>query len=110
MQIAAGTWAGGHEQRATQYYNVVGELTGSRIVKGFVCIITIISLVCTGIAQLVAMSTGSYYLNTSVDKRCERKLRNSESKSALELQQQSFLAEKNVCILYYSMNNCIQAH
>ena len=80
MQIAAGTWAGGHEQRATQYYNVVGELTGSRIVKGFVCIITIISLVCTGIAQLVAMSTGSYYLNTSVDKRCERKWKISESR------------------------------
>ena len=70
MQIAKGTWAGGHDQRATQYFNVIGELTGSRIVKGFVCIITIISLMCTGIAQIVAISTGSYYLNTSVDKRC----------------------------------------
>ncbi len=47
-QSAAGTWAGGHESRATQYFNVVGELTGSRIVKVFVCAITIISLLCTG--------------------------------------------------------------
>lgn len=50
---------------------MVGELTGSRIVKIFVTIITIISLLCTGIAQIVAIATGSYYLNTSIDKRCE---------------------------------------
>ena len=38
--------------------------------KAFVTVITIISLLCTGIAQIVAISTGSYYLNTSIDKRC----------------------------------------
>ncbi|EIE19348.1 hypothetical protein COCSUDRAFT_19779, partial [Coccomyxa subellipsoidea C-169] len=57
------------KKRATQYFNVVGELTGSSIVKVFVTVITIISLLCTGIAQIVAIATGSYYLNTSIDKR-----------------------------------------
>ena len=69
MQIKAGTWAGGHHKRATQYFEVLGQLTGSKIVKYFVLIITIISLLCTGIAQIIAISTGMYYLVESVNKR-----------------------------------------
>ena len=68
MQIKAGTWEGGHNKQATQYFNVVGYLT-HRWVGYFVMLITIISLCSTGIAQIVAISTGLYYLDTGISKR-----------------------------------------
>lgn len=68
-QVSAGVWAGGHHKRATQYFEVLGELTGSVIVKWFVLIIVAISLLCTTIAQIIAISTGIYYLDTSINKR-----------------------------------------
>ena len=69
LQIKAGTWEGGHEKRATQYFEVMHQLTGSRIVKYFVMIIVIISLLCTGIAQIIAIATGMYYLKDTISKR-----------------------------------------
>lgn len=45
------------------------QLTGSKIVKYFVMIIVIISLLCTGIAQIIAIATGMYYLKDTVSKR-----------------------------------------
>ena len=69
VQIRAGTWEGGHEKRATQYFEVMHQLTGSRIVKYFVMIIVIISLLCTGIAQIIAIATGMYYLKDTISKR-----------------------------------------
>ena len=68
MQIKAGQWEGGHSKNATQYYNVVGYLT-HKWIGAFVMFITIISLCSTGIAQIVAISTGLYYLDTSISKR-----------------------------------------
>ena len=68
MQIKAGQWEGGHSKNATQYYNVVGYLT-HKWIGAFVLFITIISLCSTGIAQIVAISTGLYYLDTSISKR-----------------------------------------
>jgi hypothetical protein len=50
------------------------QLTGSRIVKYFVMVIVIISLLCTGIAQIIAIATGMYYLKDTISKRSERLL------------------------------------
>jgi len=47
------------------------QLTGSRIVKYFVMVIVIISLLCTGIAQIIAIATGMYYLKDTISKRSE---------------------------------------
>ncbi|DBA95338.1 TPA: Lymphocyte transmembrane adapter 1 [Trebouxia sp. C0006] len=68
-KVRAGTWEGGHEKRATQYFEVMHQLTGSRIVKYFVMVIVIISLLCTGIAQIIAIATGMYYLKDTISKR-----------------------------------------
>jgi len=68
VQIKAGTWEGGHNKKATQYFNVIGYLV-NRWVGYFVMLITIISLCSTGIAQLVAISTGLYYLDIHITKR-----------------------------------------
>lgn len=68
-KIKAGTWAGGHDKRATQYFEVLGDLTGSKIVRYFVLAVTILSLLCTGIAQIVSCATGMYYLHDTIDKR-----------------------------------------
>ena len=68
VQIKAGTWEGGHNKKATQYFNVIGYLV-NRWVGYFVMLITIISLCSTGIAQVVAISTGLYYLDIHVTKR-----------------------------------------
>lgn len=70
--MRAGTWEGGHEKRATQYFEVMHQLTGSKIVKYFVMVIVIISLLCTGIAQIIAIATGMYYLKDTISKRSER--------------------------------------
>lgn len=72
LQVRAGTWEGGHEKRATQYFEVMHQLTGSKIVKYFVMVIVIISLLCTGIAQIIAIATGMYYLKDTISKRSER--------------------------------------
>ncbi len=68
VQIKAGTWEGGHNKKATQYFNVIGYLV-NRWVGYFVMLITIISLCSTGIAQLVAISTGLYYMDIHISKR-----------------------------------------
>jgi len=68
VQIKAGTWEGGHNKKATQYFNVIGYLV-NRWVGYFVMLITIISLCSTGIAQVVAISTGLYYLDIHITKR-----------------------------------------
>ena len=68
MQIKAGTWEGGHNKKATQYFNVIGYLV-NRWVGYFVMLITIISLCSTGIAQVVAISTGLYYMDIHISKR-----------------------------------------
>jgi len=68
VQIKAGTWEGGHNKKATQYFNVIGYLV-NRWVGYFVMLITIISLCSTGIAQVVAISTGLYYMDINISKR-----------------------------------------
>lgn len=67
-QVKAGKWEGGHNKKATQYFDVITELVGFWPGR-FVLLITIISLCSTGIAQVIACSTGAYYLNTSISKR-----------------------------------------
>ncbi|KAK9796248.1 hypothetical protein WJX73_001881 [Symbiochloris irregularis] len=67
--VTRGTWAGGHHKRATQYFEVLGELTGSKLVGWFVLAIVAISLLCTTIAQIVAIATGMYYLAEGESKR-----------------------------------------
>lgn len=67
-QVKAGTWEGGHNKKATQYFNVIGYLV-NRWVGYFVMLITIVSLCSTGIAQVVAISTGLYYLDIHISKR-----------------------------------------
>lgn len=67
-KIKAGTWEGGHNKKATQYFNVIGYLV-NRWVGYFVMFITIISLCSTGIAQVIAISTGLYYLDIHINKR-----------------------------------------
>ena len=68
LQVKAGTWEGGHNKKATQYYDVLGHLCHPWVGK-FVLLITIISLCSTGIAQVVAISTGMYYLDIHINKR-----------------------------------------
>ena len=70
MQIKDGSWAGGHDKRATQYFEVLGELTGSKIVKYFTLFVTVFSLLCTGISQIIAIAAGLYYYKDTVSKRC----------------------------------------
>lgn len=67
-KVKAGKWEGGHNKKATQYFDVITELVGFWPGR-FVLLITIISLCSTGIAQVIACSTGAYYLNTSISKR-----------------------------------------
>lgn len=68
LQVKAGKWEGGHNKKATQYFDVITELVGFWPGR-FVLLITIISLCSTGIAQVIACSTGAYYLKTSISKR-----------------------------------------
>lgn len=68
LQVKTGKWEGGHDKKATQYFDVITDLVGYWPGR-FVLLITIISLCSTGIAQVVACSTGAYYLNTSITKR-----------------------------------------
>ncbi|KAL3149585.1 Lymphocyte transmembrane adapter 1 [Trebouxia sp. C0010 RCD-2024] len=67
-KVKTGKWEGGHDKKATQYFDVITDLVGYWPGR-FVLLITIISLCSTGIAQVVACSTGAYYLNTSITKR-----------------------------------------
>ena len=67
-QVKAGTWEGGHNKKATQYFDVISDLVGFWPGR-FVLLITIISLCSTGIAQVIACSTGAYYLDTRISKR-----------------------------------------
>ncbi|KAK9807758.1 hypothetical protein WJX72_008373 [[Myrmecia] bisecta] len=72
-RIKNGLWKGYTDKgvkggRALQYFEVIGELCG-KPAKYFVLLITIISLLSTAIAQIIACSTGFYYLIDTVDKR-----------------------------------------
>lgn len=70
-KLAAGQWyAAGTKTRkqATQYFEVVGYLTHP--VMGYVTlIITIIGLLSTGIAQIIACSADNYFIDSSLSKR-----------------------------------------
>lgn len=69
--LAEGTWyAPGTKERrqATQYFEVVGYLT-HRFFGFLTLIITIIGLLSTGIAQIIACSADTYYLSDNHDKR-----------------------------------------
>ena len=55
--------------RSVQYYDVAGYLVG-RWAGYFTLLITVISLCSTSIAQIVAISTGFYYIDTRINKLC----------------------------------------
>ena len=59
--------------RSVQYYDVAGYLVG-RWAGYFTLLITVISLCSTSIAQIVAISTGFYYIDTRINKLCALQL------------------------------------
>ncbi|CAL5229390.1 g12708 [Coccomyxa viridis] len=63
-KVKEGKWVAG---RAVQYYDVAGYLVG-RPAGAFTLFITVVSLVSTSIAQIIATSTGFYYIVTGVNK------------------------------------------